>query len=291
MDSNGASTALSSQPLLSNEDTNAKPPSKRTFIVRPARLGDLKHLAVMNMKVYWGSAMNDFLFPGAAEHPEDMVRICLQRMRRGYVNPAIVSLVACPTDNPDIPVGNILALRAGKDEGTKRVEQEKGVMLRFWLWVLSWYFWVAHWLSNTIWKDRITDKKNMSTFLGEWGKRDREKYWSAPERQNLWVIQNLMVDPLYQGKGIGKLLMAEIIKRQEVEIPKIVMGLTSSPHGEYLYRRLGFELMGDFYARPPGETDFTGGLMIRYPEGWEGPRHEKYVGFYDRKLQGTHKLV
>ncbi|KAG9241557.1 hypothetical protein BJ878DRAFT_482831 [Calycina marina] len=181
--------------------------------------------------------MNAFLFPGTAAQPDDMARICLQRVRRGYANPATILLVACPTATPNIPVGSIQALRPGTDDGAKRVRRRRD------------------WCCEPGY--RITNKENLASFLVEWMKRDREKYWSAPERQNLWVVQNLMVDPEMQGKGIGKLLMADIIERQ-AEIPKVVMGLTSNPHGGVLVSKAGVRVDGRLLRAAAWREGFYG---------------------------------
>ena len=50
-------------------------------------------------------------------------------------------------------------------------------------------------------------------------------------------------------------------------------GLSASPHGEFLYRKLGFERLGDFSMRVDGSEN--GGIYIWYPEGWSETRKAK----------------
>jgi hypothetical protein len=59
---------------------------------------------------------------------------------------------------------------------------------------------------------------------------------------------------------------------QKAQSERALVGLMSSPHGAFLYRKLGFELLGDFSHRPPTEEpgDNGGGYMLWYPEGYEG---------------------
>lgn len=108
---------------------------------------------------------------------------------------------------------------------------------------------------------------------------DRLKYWSNPAWQDRWILTCMLVGKEWQRKGIASLLLKDVCERSERE--GVVIGVSSSPHGEYLYRKVGFELMGDFGVRLEGEEDLRGGIMIRYPERWEGKRHEKYVGYFD----------
>lgn len=121
-----------------------------------------------------------------------------------------------------------------------------------------------------MWPNRASDPVAVREFMG-WVKMDQEKYWSPkeyPERKNRWYAEGVVVNPKYQGMGIGRLLMEEVKRRAQRE--RVVFGLTASPHGEFLYRRLGFVMLGGFCKRVG--NDEGGGIMIWYPEGWEGKR-------------------
>ena len=134
--------------------------------------------------------------------------------------------------------------------------------------VLASAFKVLDIANNFIWKDRITDFENLKQ-ASVWFAKDEEKYWDPkthPERANRWQANSLVVAPEWQGRGVGRLLMAEVLRWAQRE--RVVVGLVSSPHGEHLYRKLGFEMLGDFYRRI-GEAE-GGGIMIWYPDGWEG---------------------
>jgi GNAT superfamily N-acetyltransferase len=224
-------------------------------------------------EAYWLSPVNNFLAPKASEHPEDMVRIMLQAIQRRFVAANSLSLVACVPargGEKEKVVGYGQFFRKGDDEGAKEFVRRKGWGVRIALWVLGYWFWVARVLGNRIWKDRISDVKAVTDF-GGWARLDEEIYWTShPERHDRWYAASVVVSPEYQGMGIGTLLMGHVIEKAQKE--RVLVGLMASPHGEMLYRKLGFEMLGDFSHRVA--NDEGGGIMILYPEGWEGKRHD-----------------
>jgi GNAT superfamily N-acetyltransferase len=268
--STSTSTAMEQTPLLG--DTTTRPPRQK-FILRPAHLSDLQIMAVHSKEAYWLSPINNFLAPKASEHPEDLVRIMLQGVQKRFIVPNSLSLVACvPAQGGEEEkvIGYGQFFRKGKDDGAKESVSSKGWGVRIALWFLGWWFWASNLISNKIWPDRISDMKAVKEF-GEWNKLDDQKYWTShPERDNRWHAGSVVVSPEYQGKGIGRLLMGHVIEKAQKE--RVPLGLTASPAGEMLYRKLGFEMLGDFCHRVA--NDEGGGIMILYPEGWEGKRHD-----------------
>jgi ribosomal protein S18 acetylase RimI-like enzyme len=88
------------------------------------------------------------------------------------------------------------------------------------------------------------------------------------ERVNRWHAQSVVVLPEWQRRGIGKRLMAEVLRRAERD--GVMVGLESSVKGEGLYRKLGFELLGRFTTEADAlEGADKGGVMAWYPEGWK----------------------
>jgi len=253
-------------------------PAREQFIIRPARLTDFRTLAIHNADVYRDHPVTNFLTPYANTYPEDQIRSRLQGIQQRYTRPDSITAVACRATRPDVPIGYAQYRRVGSDGGPQAVAREKGLLMRAWLWLLSWVFWAMHAASNRLWKTRITDARNLKLF-GEYIAADQATHWSRPAWQDRWFLESVVVAEEFQGKGVGKLLLKDLIERAERE--RVVIGLSSSPQGEHLYRKLGFELMGDFSTRIKGEVDLRGGIMIRYPEGWEGERHEKYIGYFD----------
>jgi GNAT superfamily N-acetyltransferase len=179
--------------------------------------------------------------------------------------PNNITLVACLSSDPSIIVGFSQFSRLGNDPGAKEVVSSRGLWTRVWIYILAWYFWLYNMVHNFVWKDRITDFANLKK-IEAWFAKDTQRYWeSYPERANRWHANSVVVGPEWQGKGIGRMLMGEVLNWAQSEM--VVVGLTSSPHGEHLYRKLGFEMLGDFYRRVEGEEG--GGIMIWYPKGWD----------------------
>ena len=265
-----AATAVN--PGLGDSTPNA-PPISEQFIIRPARLSDIPTLAQISTRAYWLSAVNRFIAPHAPEFPNDMPRFFRQLMWRRICLPNGLFLVACKTSDPDVPVGYGQFVRLGDDAGAKELVASKGVLLRVWMYIMTWIFWVYNKIDLFIHPAHAFDQTALN-LMREWGNEDDLKHWkSHPERSNRWYANSLVIDPEYQGRGVGRMLMVEPMQRAQSE--RVIMGLTSSPHGEFLYRKLGFQMLADFCKRPDTERpdEKGGGIMIWYPEGYEGVRH------------------
>lgn len=265
------SSASSNEAIL--EGSSSRKALKDTFITRPLRLSDIAILGEYSRRAYWLSPMNNFLFPRAPECSEQLERNFRQGIRRRYVNPTSLSIVACPVDNPDTPVGYSQSFRIGDDQGLRNSVYRKGFAMRLLLYVLSWIFWAYDKVDEWIFPDKISDLQNLKTF-DTWMAQDKAKYWTPySERNNRWHCSSVIVSPDYQGKGVGRLLMKEVLERAQNE--RVPCGLTASAHGEILYRKLGFEYLGDFCHRVEEETEEEnagGGIMCWWPDGWEGAR-------------------
>jgi GNAT superfamily N-acetyltransferase len=261
--------AAISEPILGDAKPDIKPLSQE-FFLRPARLSDIPTMAIHNTCAYWNSPIHHlFIAPRAAEHPEDMTRTFRQKLRRRFLAPNNMTLVACLSSDPSTVVAFSQFSRFGNDAGAKEFVRSRGLWTRIWIYILAWYFWLYDNVDNFIWKDRITDFANQKK-IEIWFAKDTERYWKPyPERANRWHANSVVVGPEWQGRGIGRMLMGEVLSWAQRE--RVVVGLTASPHGEHLYKKLGFEMVGDFYKRVGDEG---GGIMIWYPEGWEGRRRE-----------------
>lgn len=262
------STSVSQQPIPGDKKS---PTAGDQFLVRPLRLSDIPSLGEQSRRAYWLSPVSKFLTPRAPSAPKQSERIYCQGIRRRYTNPAVLSLVACPSTNPEIPLAYVQHIRLGDDEGALNFVRERGRVWRFYLYFLTWVFWIYDKVDMWLVPDTISDMENVKTF-NSWSEVDRAKYWAPyPERMNRWHTITLVVSPEYQGKGIGKLLMAEVLKRAQSE--RVPCGLNASAHGEHLYRKLGFTFLGDFTHRVEEEiaddAEPGGGYLCWFPEGWE----------------------
>jgi GNAT superfamily N-acetyltransferase len=213
---------------------------------------------------YAPNPVTSFLTPKAHIYREDNIRQHRQGCRRRFLNPRNLSIVACLASDPSTPVGHGQFSRLGDDEGAKQFVRDRGLRERLWIFTMSWIFHFYHTVENIICPDRITDNARMKEFES-WVAEDQRVYWTShPERSSRWNAQNIIVCPKFQGKGIGKKIMLEGLKRAQNEW--VIMGLTASIEGEHLYRKLGFELLGPFTHRVPRDDREGGGIMIWNPE-------------------------
>lgn len=241
-------------------------PGPQEVFLRPAQLSDISRMAVLNTQTYWNSQIyHHFLAPRAEEYPEDLTRIFRQKLRRRLLTPNNVTIVACQHVEPFDIVGFSQFTRLGRDFVAKEALVTIGSLKHFRLYILAYYFWLYDIVDNFLWKDRVTNFKNLKT-SETWFAKDNEKYWEPyPDRENRWHANSVVVGPEWQGRGIGRLLMSEVLKWAQRDM--VVVGLMSSPHGEYLYRKMGFDMLGEFHHNVANEKG--GGVMIWYPDGWQ----------------------
>jgi GNAT superfamily N-acetyltransferase len=216
---------------------------------------------------FWLSPTFRFLIPTMGSYPSEFTRIWRAYMYRRYIALDTLFLVACLACDPSIPIAHGIFCREGVDAGAKDFVRSKGLWSRMWLYILGLYFCAYDRLAKAIWVHDIWDIE--ATWLNSLcGKVDDAKFWSQQERKNRWYVVSLVTDSEHQRKGAGKLLMREVIERAQRE--RVVVGMEATPMGAKLYRSLGFEKLGDPYLKIEGEKG--GGIMILYPEGWEGSR-------------------
>ncbi|PVH86482.1 acyl-CoA N-acyltransferase [Cadophora sp. DSE1049] len=257
-----ASKTVNETPILSDSSTDFQPPLQR-FSLRPLTLADVPTLACHSAEAYWEGPVNRFIAPYAAKYRSDFVRNFHQAIRRRLFNPRSLSLVACENSDQAYPVGYAQFTRQGDDEGARAYIGQHSVWTRVYFFVFAWFFWIHDKVENFVWPDRSCDVEATKQFLAS-ANGDENTYWkSHAERSNRWHVQSVVISPAYQGKGLGRMLVTEAVKRAQRE--RIIMGLSASPAGEFLYRKLGFKLLGEFTMRIGGEEG--GGIMIRYPEG------------------------
>lgn len=65
------------------------------------------------------------------------------------------------------------------------------------------------------------------------------------------VLDNLFINPEYIGKGLGKYLMEDFLKRIDKENWESIV-LYSDPNAEKFYHKLGFEVIGQKETSIPG---------------------------------------
>lgn len=230
------------------------------IFIRPARWSDLPGMVDVAISVYRGTPLHNYLSPGHETYPVDSYRGYHQRIAIRWLSPRNLSFVACPSSDPQTVVGYIQFFRRGEDDGAKA---QMAARKSLWLWILSWYYTVLFAIVNYVWPNRATDRNALRKFE-TWVSADNEIHWKPfPDRQERWHVQSIVVDEKWQGRGIGKRLMSEVLRRAGEE--GVVVGLEASPEGECLYRSVGFELLGRFSGETIGVAD-QGGIMLWRPE-------------------------
>jgi ribosomal protein S18 acetylase RimI-like enzyme len=245
--------------MASNSST-AK--SDGPILIRPANFVDVPTMGNVAFEGYAGSPLEKFLTPLRPQYPEDARRGWIQRMILRWFDARTVSFVAYPASSPHEILGYAQFIRLGDDEGGKRHIASR----QSWLFRLQgWYYAYKFKVVDYFWPDRSVNADNLKRFES-WGKVDDARHWEAyPERHNRWHVRSIVVNPEWQGRGIGSKLMGEVTRRADEE--GVVIGLEASADGEYLYRKVGFEVLDRFFhdGEPVGDPD-TGGIMMWRPD-------------------------
>jgi GNAT superfamily N-acetyltransferase len=204
------------------------------LIIRPAKLREYKILGRIASITYFPTVFTDFLSPNRLEYYSHYERDFQKRALAVLLDPRGRSMVACEATKPDVPIGYIHFKRLGDDEGAKKVIQEKASLL---LWILRWLAWAWYLLVTVVvGGDKASDLEALKVFFG-WVAEDNQTYWqSHKERLDRWHVQSFVVLPMYQRKGVGKRLMAEVTKRAIED--NVVIGLEGSAEGESFVSQL-----------------------------------------------------
>jgi GNAT superfamily N-acetyltransferase len=231
-----------------------------SILLRPAAFADFWIMAVVLVSTHAGSILDRFLCPLRELYPHDALRASYQRIVLRWLNPRNVTYVACPASYPQKPIGYIQFLRVGDDEGAKRqITSRQSV----WLTIRRWYLSTKFKIVNYIWPDLSVDQSAKKMFESWWAVDDELHWKHFPERANRWQIQSFVVTREWQGKGIGKRLIAEVLERAKKE--GVVVGVEATAEGEIVYKRVGFELLARFTGVQIAGKD-AGGIMIWKPE-------------------------
>ena len=98
---------------------------------------------------------------------------------------------------------------------------ELAMIRKSWAWFL---------LITAIVGQKAEDPEALRLF-GMWSEDDDMAYWTShKERRNRLHVLRLVVLKQYQGMGVGKKLLAEVMKRAVQE--NVIIGLEASPEGE-----------------------------------------------------------
>lgn len=204
------------------------------LIIRPAKLWEFKILGRIASITHFPTVFTDFVSPNRLKYYSHYERDFQKRALALQLDPRARSMVACEATKPDLPIGYIHFKRLGNDQGAKNVIHEKASVL---LWGLRWLAWAWYLLlSVVLGGNKAADPEALKVFFG-WVAEDNQACWkSHKERHNRWHVQSFVVLPMFQRKGVGKLLMAEVTKRAIED--NVIIGLESSTEGEAFVSKL-----------------------------------------------------
>ena len=239
--------------------TVSAPRYGESIIIRPARLTEGYKLGAMAARTYDNTPMTRFLEPHRSKYPKDYVRGYQQRAQARMLKPENYTIVACEASDPSRLVGYGQFVRLGDDEGARRqIASRKSILLT----VLNFLFWVYTSIATLLLPNRSGDPAAIAELLRVVD-AEGKLHWDKPGRKNRWYAQSVVVLEEYQGKGIGKRLMREIIARAEAE--NVVFGLEASGPGKLMYLSVGFEFLASYQKEILGPDE--GGVMMYTPKG------------------------
>ncbi|KAH7319135.1 hypothetical protein BKA65DRAFT_513861 [Rhexocercosporidium sp. MPI-PUGE-AT-0058] len=242
------------------------PPSQEPILIRRARLFEGHHVGRIAARTYYDTELTKYTSPHRAKYYRDYEFGYQGRAQVRMFSPRNITYFAYEKGKPEYPIGYMQFVRLGDDEAARKMDRDAGVTWRAWLWVASWLWWV--WMKGNLWwmgGDRSEDPEAVRKFLKMVEVEDRLHWEGREDRANRWHAQSVVVYEEYQGRGVGKRLMAEVLGRADSE--GVITGIEASAAGEWMYRSVGFELL----ARFSGENYFEGnggGVMIRMPKRW-----------------------
>lgn len=229
------------------------------FIIRDATFSDAPTMAAIAARGYWDSALSKILSPLRQEFPQDDALGYERRIKARMLSARNRSYVAVPAEGGE-PVGYMMCQRLGDDEAAKVVEREKA---RLWTGIVEWgygmYVKAAWWM----WPNRSVSAEGLAWFL-RIGKEEEELHWKVEERKCRWYVQSCVVAEEWRGRGVGKKLLEKVLDRAQRE--GVVVGLEASSLGEWLYRSVGFKLLGRFKTPVGSDEVESGGIMMWSPK-------------------------
>ena len=254
--------------------TGRSPPQARStslpqepILIRPGHLFEGHHVGRIAARTYYDTELTKYLSPRRAEFYSDYEYGFQTRAQARMFSPRQVTYFAYEKSKSEDPIGYVQFVRLGDDEAARKMDRDAGVTWRVCLRLLGllWGLWVK---ANWWWRggDKSEDLDAVMKFGAMIEEEDKLHWQGREDRKNRWHAQSVAVLEQFQGRGIGKRLMAEVLGRADSE--GVVTGIEASAAGEWMYRSVGFELVARFSGENSFEGD-AGGVMIRKPKGWK----------------------
>ena len=78
-------------------------------------------------------------------------------------------------------------------------------------------------------------------------------FYALSRRGEVFELEHLWVDPQHMGTGVGALLFEHVVRTVR-SMGGSVLNITSDPHAEGFYLRMGASLVGEVPSKPEGRT-------------------------------------
>ncbi|KAL9131693.1 MAG: hypothetical protein Q9217_000434 [Psora testacea] len=227
---------------------------------RPARPSDFSSIADISVICFWNDELYNFTNPYKASYPSDFRYYFLRRCHLRYWTPGYVYQVAV-TDEGDEGyagkekvVGFACWFRHGEGEEAKRWYRDSvtGLVERT----------LAHLGDKYVSVFKLDGSLSFPN-LHRWLTHASDTFDMVPE---LWKLQNLCVNPSFQRRGIGALLIQW--GKEQATKEKVPVGMSSSEMGSGLYIRQGFKRYATLRVEGFPVADVP--VFLWEPPGMEG---------------------
>ncbi|KAF4626935.1 hypothetical protein G7Y89_g11218 [Cudoniella acicularis] len=245
-------TTISTSPSLSSSTTT----TPTGILIRPASLHHFYQIGALAAKTHAHTPLTAFLAPYRPAHPTHFILTFQQRTLSRLLNPRNLIFIAVTRSHPSTVIGFVQFVRLGTDAGAQAQIASSSWMRRVMLWILRLVLGLLVWVWNVLLGgDKSANPAALDAFFKLADKNDKEHFidYKNGERRNRWHVQSCVVAREWNGKGIGKRLMAEVIQRAERE--NVIVGVEATDEGEWLYRKVGFRLESRY-----GELEECGGV-------------------------------
>lgn len=239
----------------------ALPKSTLPIFIRRAGLADAAEIGRIAARTYLHEPLDQFLNPGRFQHYRLYERGYIQRATKRFFHPNLISFVACTTADPATPIAYAMFQRMGNDAAAVALINEISLQWRLLLWVFSWVYDVfcKVWLFF-LGGNKGEDQEHINYFMVKLGGEEHWDSYEHPERTNRWHARSVVVSAEFQQRGIGRMLMKEVISRAEQE--NVVVGIESSIKGEKLYTSMGFKWLAKIGAGDALDDMKLGSVML-----------------------------
>ncbi|RBR25053.1 uncharacterized protein FIESC28_02177 [Fusarium coffeatum] len=222
--------------------------STQKYRTRPANLFDVPAVTQIYASAFVKEPLIDFFFPTRRQEPESYYTWAYRRFQCRYWTPGYLLTVV--VDSNDHPVGF---------SWWKRPLAASSLLQK----VFTPSFWVESIVKAvTAVKNYLSpvhgfQKKNMEAFEQAFSKVESEVLDTA-ERREAQYLTLLAVDPVYQGQGLGQLLLEHDLERVDEE--KSTAWLLSLAGLEPFYEEFGFQQTVKVDVEEMGE--WKGGMVM-----------------------------